>query len=340
MSRVATSGVSVRALRDFGLALRCGPFRVAIVLSLLVHLTLLIVFSWGRLGRESEGERRIPLMRVRLIAPPAPVEVPAASAIAPANKPEIKPEIKPAINPPVEPKATPLRPEQPGQPAAAVVPPRPAFVVPAPEVAVVSAGQVSEPAPAVIVRDAAPEQSEQPESGETAPRPVAAAPPPALPPAAAQPSSTPEGGVPAAGPASSLPPPTATESGSSGADTNGTPAGEGRQVAGTAAADAAAADAVAPESSQGPGPRDLESVRHRIDAHKVYPQIAVRNGWEGRVLVEMRLEGDGRLTAVRLLEGSGYAVLDDATIVAVRRASPFPPVARVLTVPVEYRLVP
>ncbi|MDP2873139.1 MAG: energy transducer TonB, partial [Bacillota bacterium] len=93
-------------------------------------------------------------------------------------------------------------------------------------------------------------------------------------------------------------------------------------------------------SGTGPGPRDLAAVRNRIDAHKVYPQIAVRNGWEGRVLVEMRLEGDGRLSTVRLLEGSGYAVLDDATISAVRRASPFPPVARVLTVPVEYRLVP
>jgi outer membrane biosynthesis protein TonB len=43
---------------------------------------------------------------------------------------------------------------------------------------------------------------------------------------------------------------------------------------------------------------------------------------------------------VRLLEGSGYAVLDDATIAAVHRASPFPPIARVLHVPVEYRLVP
>ena len=116
--------------------------------------------------------------------------------------------------------------------------------------------------------------------------------------------------------------------------------------AGTGAAAAAAGDtgaattAAAAASRQGPGPRDLAAVRHRIDAHKVYPQIAVRNGWEGRVLVEMRLEGDGSLTAVRLLEGSGYAVLDDATIVAVRRASPFPPIARVLTVPVEYRLVP
>ena len=131
-------------------------------------------------------------------------------------------------------------------------------------------------------------------------------------------------------------------SGSGGSTAAGTER-EGHEAVRPAAAGAgtsAVATAAAPASRQGPGPRDLAAVRHRIDAHKVYPQIAVRNGWEGRVLVEMRLEGDGSLTAVRLLEGSGYDVLDDATIVAVRRASPFPPVARVLTVPVEYRLVP
>lgn len=68
--------------------------------------------------------------------------------------------------------------------------------------------------------------------------------------------------------------------------------------------------------------------------------IAQRNGWEGRVLVEMRLDLEGALADVRLVASSGYAVLDEATITAVRLASPFPPVARVVTVPVEYRLIP
>jgi TonB family protein len=58
------------------------------------------------------------------------------------------------------------------------------------------------------------------------------------------------------------------------------------------------------------------------------------------VLVEMRLDGAGGLVAVRLLQGSGYTALDEATVTAVRRASPFPPVAGVLTIPVEYRLLP
>jgi protein TonB len=90
----------------------------------------------------------------------------------------------------------------------------------------------------------------------------------------------------------------------------------------------------------GPSAQEIASLRRRIDSRKVYPQIAVRNGWEGRVLVEMHLEVDGRLAAVRLVAGSGYSILDEATITAVRLASPFPPIARVVTVPVEYRLIP
>jgi TonB family protein len=95
-----------------------------------------------------------------------------------------------------------------------------------------------------------------------------------------------------------------------------------------------------PASGGGNALPDLSAVRRRIEARKVYPQIAIRNGWEGLVLVEMHLEGDGRLSTVRLVQGSGFPILDEATIHAVRRASPFPPVARVVTVPVEYRLVP
>jgi protein TonB len=122
----------------------------------------------------------------------------------------------------------------------------------------------------------------------------------------------------------------ATAASGSGGSTAAALEREGYETAANATATA--------DGRQGSGPHDFASIRRRIDAHKVYPQIAVRNGWEGRVLVEMRLEGDGRLSAVRLLEGSGHAVLDDATIDAVQRAAPFPPVARVLTVPVEYRL--
>ena len=84
VSRVTTSGVNVRALREFGLALRSGPFRVALVLSLIVHLVLMVVIGRGGQGREGGNDRRIPLMRVRLLPPvPLPAVIPAAPAINP-----------------------------------------------------------------------------------------------------------------------------------------------------------------------------------------------------------------------------------------------------------------
>ena len=80
-------GASVRAIRELGLALRSGPFRVALVLSLIVHLLLLaVVGRWGGAGRERGSGRRIPLMRVRLLAP-----APAAAPDAPASVPSASP---------------------------------------------------------------------------------------------------------------------------------------------------------------------------------------------------------------------------------------------------------
>jgi TonB family protein len=107
-----------------------------------------------------------------------------------------------------------------------------------------------------------------------------------------------------------------------------------------AAAEPSAAALAGVAGGGGPTAQEIAALRRRIDSRKVYPQIAIRNGWEGRVLVEMHLDLDGRLAAVRLVAGSGYSILDEATITAVRLASPFPPIARVVTVPVEYRLIP
>jgi protein TonB len=128
----------------------------------------------------------------------------------------------------------------------------------------------------------------------------------------------------------------------SGEDPGGVAAvgGSGGSEAGVAGAPSAQTAGDESPAARAPSAQEIAALRRRIDARKVYPQIAIRNGWEGRVLVEMHLDLDGRLAAVRLVAGSGYSILDEATITAVRLASPFPPVARVVTVPVEYRLIP
>lgn len=82
----------------------------------------------------------------------------------------------------------------------------------------------------------------------------------------------------------------------------------------------------------------LSEIRRRIESRKSYPRLARRNGWEGIVLVELNLEGDGALRAVRVIEPSAHSLLDQATLAAVRRAGPFPPLPGRVRVPVSYSL--
>jgi protein TonB len=340
------SGAGVRALRELGLAFRNGSFRVALVLSVLVHLALLLVFFHG--GSGGEGDRGVKLMRVRLLQPASePVPDPAVPAVPRAVKPPSGRAERPAA---VVPKS-PVGPVPTDSAPVASPPVLQDHVSPLP-----SPEQGHEPAPATA--SAAPARTEPHllSAAEAPSRPATAAIAPLEPLLGAAVESPDPAAMSGAGESSAAPADAASGSGSaSGPSAAGAtqgegfgPAGTGAQAAGQQAAgivregpnpdgtDAAGG----PAGQPGPGPRDLAAIRRRIEARKVYPQIAVRNGWEGRVLVEMHLEGDGSLAAVRLLQGSGYEVLDEATLTAVRRASPFPPVARVLTVPVEYRLVP
>jgi len=49
-----------------------------------------------------------------------------------------------------------------------------------------------------------------------------------------------------------------------------------------------------------------------------YPLIARRKGWEGTVVIELRVSGSGWVKEVRIEKSSGHALLDDAALGAVR----------------------
>jgi len=49
-----------------------------------------------------------------------------------------------------------------------------------------------------------------------------------------------------------------------------------------------------------------------------YPLLARRKGWEGTVVIEAGLSGSGRVQVVHIEKSSGYAILDDAAVGAVR----------------------
>ncbi len=75
-----------------------------------------------------------------------------------------------------------------------------------------------------------------------------------------------------------------------------------------------------------------------------YPEQARRNGWQGTVLLELTVAETGEVTDVRVVQSSGYAVLDAAAVTAIRQWKGQParrngqPVATRERLPVRFRL--
>ena len=61
-----------------------------------------------------------------------------------------------------------------------------------------------------------------------------------------------------------------------------------------------------------------------IGKHKQYPRIAQMRGWQGEAIVELQLDGNGKLKSKKIIQSSGYDALDKQALEMVEKAAPFP----------------
>lgn len=61
--------------------------------------------------------------------------------------------------------------------------------------------------------------------------------------------------------------------------------------------------------------------RLRTDLHQyfVYPMLAQRQGWQGRVLLGFSVEANGAIRNIHVAAGSGYPILDTSAMNALAR---------------------
>lgn len=78
-------------------------------------------------------------------------------------------------------------------------------------------------------------------------------------------------------------------------------------------------DSVPVESPEPPAPAPAStfSIKYRVDPQ--YPAAAKRAGEQGTVLLELIVAPDGRPSEVNILRSSGFPVLDQAAVDAVRK---------------------
>lgn len=89
-----------------------------------------------------------------------------------------------------------------------------------------------------------------------------------------------------------------------------------------------------------------DSLQAALMPHFSYPLLARRRGWEGIVRVGVRIEANGNLTRLHLVEPCPYDVLNTAAINSLSRLARLPNAGRWLqgryvdlVLPVEYRLL-
>jgi protein TonB len=76
-----------------------------------------------------------------------------------------------------------------------------------------------------------------------------------------------------------------------------------------------------PESVTETGIRNhlLGQLQTRLSRYLVYPPLARSRGWEGTVLLGLRVESNGHLERIRIEHSSGYAVLDNSALNSLNR---------------------
>jgi protein TonB len=91
--------------------------------------------------------------------------------------------------------------------------------------------------------------------------------------------------------------------------------------------------------------RYLAELQRAIAKHRYYPARARRRGIEGTVALSFVIDADGRIGEIRIADGSGSEVLDDAGLQTVQRLGRFKPIPKsigrnrwALRVPIRFAL--
>ena len=88
----------------------------------------------------------------------------------------------------------------------------------------------------------------------------------------------------------------------------------------------------------------METLRTRLERVKIYPRLAKEDRLEGRVVVQVLVQDDGRIAQIRIEESSGHSVLDEAALAALEAVSPLTLAHRLekasvaMLVPITYQL--
>lgn len=108
---------------------------------------------------------------------------------------------------------------------------------------------------------------------------------------------------------------------------------------------AAKSSAIDQDKYSGRNKKISTALKQLLSANFVYPQLARQRGWEGTVVISLRILPDGNLTNIQVADSSGSIVLDRAAIRSMQQITIPQAIAWMqgkeldMVIPIEYRLL-
>jgi len=85
-------------------------------------------------------------------------------------------------------------------------------------------------------------------------------------------------------------------------------------------------------------PSVLNLIRKKIEQAKRYPALAKARKLEGIVRLEFKIDGNGQIQGLTLLQSSGFPILDEEGLATVRRAAPLPSYPHAIQISLKFEI--
>ena len=84
--------------------------------------------------------------------------------------------------------------------------------------------------------------------------------------------------------------------------------------------------------------RVISIIYKELSQHFIYPKLAQKRNWQGKVLLSLRVTSSGKINNVQLNSSSGYDVLDQAAINSLVKVGYLPQISSWLSNDIELKL--
>lgn len=84
--------------------------------------------------------------------------------------------------------------------------------------------------------------------------------------------------------------------------------------------------------------RVISIIYKELSQHFVYPKLAQKRNWQGKVLLSLRVSSNGKINDVQLNNSSGYSVLDQAAINSLSKVGYLPQISSWLPYDIDLKL--